>query len=338
MHSGWNNKIMKIIKKILAFLLVALFIVWVISLFSPKAKKVEYGLTFSYPYAQGLGLDWQKTYLAILDELKPKYIRLSAYWNSVEPEENGYDYKSLDFQINEASKRGVKIVLAAGRRLPRWPECHDPEWIKDLSPDVLESHQLSYLETVVNRYQGNQNIIAWQVENEPFLSLFGPCPKVDKAFFDTELALVKKLDPARPIVVTDSGELSTWMNAWPRADIFGTTLYRYVFNDVFKTYWTNHYPALFYRFKAGLMNILYPGKQVAIMELQAEPWTTKGIPNTPIDEQFKTMSMDNFNTILGIAKSTSFSPQYLWGAEWWYWMKEKGHPEFWEKAKELFKN
>ena len=72
------------------------------------------------------------------------------------------------------------------------------------------------------------------------------------------------------------------------------------------------------------------------MELQAEPWTTKGIPNTPIEEQFKTMSLDKFNTITGIAYSTGFTPQYLWGVEWWYWMKQNNHPEFWEKARQLF--
>jgi len=44
---------------------------------------------------------------------------------------------------------------------------------------------------VVLKYQNEQNIIAWQVENEPFLSTFGICPKLDRALLDSEINLVK---------------------------------------------------------------------------------------------------------------------------------------------------
>jgi hypothetical protein len=329
---------MRFVKKIIIFLAFVFLAIWLVSLFAPKSKNIEYGITFSHPYSEGLGLDWKKTYISILDELKPKYIRLSAYWNTVEPKKGAYNFSELDFQVGEASARNTKIVLGIGRRLPRWPECHDPEWIKSLSPETLKNDQLSYIEAVVRRYQGNPNIISWQVENEAFVSVFGPCPKVDVEFLDSEIALVKKLDPPTPITITDSGELSFGYAANGRGDIFGTTLYRYVYNDVFNTYWTNHIPALFYRFKAGFFRLLRPDKKVVIMELQAEPWTTKGILDTSIEEQFKTMSMEKFSKILSVAEDTGFSPQYLWGAEWWYWMKTQGHPEFWERAKELMQN
>jgi len=26
---------------------------------------------------------------------------------------------------------------------------------------------------------------------------------------------------------------------------------------------------------------------------------------------------------------TNFDEQYLWGVEWWYYLREKGHPEIW---------
>ena len=321
-------------------------LIWLVSLAAPRNSTIEYGVTFSYPYAKSLGLDWKAAYLAILDDLKPKRVRLSAYWDEVENTQNQFDFNNdpqnqseLNFQVNQAGRRGVKIVLALGRRLPRWPECHDPSWIGKLSADELQTAQLSYMEAVVRQYQNDPNIIAWQVENEPFLSTFGICPALDTNFLDTEIALVKKLDPSRPVIVTDSGELSFWFHSGGRGDIFGTTLYRYVFSDVFKRYWTNHIPALYYRFKAGLLRLLHPGKQIAIMELEAEPWTTNGIPNTPLDQQFKTMSPAQFDTIVGVARSTGFSPQYLWGVEWWYWMKTtQGHPEFWDKAKQLMAN
>ena len=76
-----------------------------------------------------------------------------------------------------------------------------------------------------------------------------------------------------------------------------------------------------------------------ISELEAEPWTTAGITNTSIEDQFKTMSLQNFHTIVSHAAGTGFSPQILWGAEWWYWMQTKqNHPEFWQAAKELINN
>lgn len=327
---------MRIIKKIIIFLIVAFCMVYAVSLFAPKTKQIEYGVTFSAPYAEGLGLEWKKVYTEMFKDLKPKYIRLSAYWNSVEKQRGEIDFSDLDFQVDEAVKNNAKIVIGVGRRLPRWPECHDPQWIKGLSQSSLKNAQLSYVEAVVTHFSDRSNVIAWQVENEPFLSTFGICPQLDTEILDAEINLVKKLDPVRPVIITDSGELSFWMYSGARGDIFGTTFYRYVFSDVFKRYWTNHIPALYYRFKGGMLSILHPGKPIVIMELEAEPWTTKGIPNTPIDEQFKTMGINNFETIVKIAGSTGFSPQYLWGVEWWYWMKEKGHPEFWNKAAGLF--
>ncbi|MDE2311850.1 MAG: hypothetical protein KGJ93_02030 [Patescibacteria group bacterium] len=328
----------KIIKRTITGIVILLFFAWSISLFAPKSSTIEYGVTFSAPYAESLGLDARQAYLAVLNELHPKYVRLSAYWDSVEPYQDHYNFSDLDFQVSEAQKAGVQVVLSVGRRLPRWPECHDPGWIKTLPEQQLKTAQLSYVETVVRRYLNTPNIIAWQVENEPFLSTFGICPPLDTGLLDSEIALVKDLDFSRPVIITDSGELDWWLKAGSRGDIFGTTFYRYVFSDVLKRYWTNFYFFPFvYRVKAGLLELLHPGKRIAIMELEAEPWTTAGIPNTPINEQFKTMSMDHFNTIVQYARETGFSPQYLWGAEWWYWMKNHDHPEFWEAAKQLFK-
>ena len=87
------------------------------------------------------------------------------------------------------------------------------------------------------------------------------------------------------------------------------------------------------------MKLWRPGKKVQIAELEAEPWTTAGITNTPIDQQFGTMSLEHFKTITSYAAKTGFSPQILWGVEWWYWMKTtQGHPEFWEQAKKLINN
>jgi hypothetical protein len=332
-------KIFKIAKKVMLYLAIVFFFIWLISLLAPRSKNIEYGVTFSQPYAESLNLNWKETYLSIIADLKPKYVRLSAYWNKIESERGVFEFNDLDFQVAEAEKAGVKIILGVGRRLPRWPECHAPSWINNLSREELNNAQLSYVAAVVERYANNQAILQWQVENEAFVSTFGECPPLDVELFDKEIALVKSIDPSRSIVITDSGELNFWFKASSRGDIFGTTLYRYVYSDLINNYWTNYFPALFYRFKAGMIRILHPDKPIVIMELQAEPWTQAGVLKTSVEEQMLTMSMSNLNKITQIAKDTGFSPQILWGAEWWYYMKvQKNQPEFWDKAKELMKN
>jgi len=244
----------------------------------------------------------------------------------------------LDFQVQEAENHNAKLVLAVGRRLPRWPECHDPAWIQNLEKNVLENALLSYVEVVVRRYQNNPAVEMWQVENEPFLSSFGICPKPDAELLDKEIALIKKLDPIRPILITDSGELSLWLKSGRRGDAFGTTLYRYVFSDIFNMYWINYNPYWLYRAKGGLLRLLNGPKELVIIEEQAEPWTPKGILGTSIEEQFRTMSIDKFEKMLSLGRAVGFEKHYLWGVEWWYWMKQNNHPEFWDMAKQLMTN
>jgi len=327
-------------KKIFIAILIIIGAIWLVTLDAgPKAKKIQYGVTFSVPYAQGLGIDWKDAYKETVADLNVKLIRIPVYWDEVESSSGKYDFSDIDYMLGLAKQNNVKVILAIGKRLPRWPECHEPGWASLLSTADEQNAQLSYLQTVVQKYYNDTEVTTWQVENEPFVSSFGPCPPLDVNFFKKEIALVKSIDPSRPVLVTDSGELNWWQNAGSFGDEFGTTYYRYVFSDVLHRYWTNFYFfSWLYRFKAGMVELTHPGKPIMIAELEAEPWTTAGIPNTPIPEQFQTMSMDHFNTILAHARGTGFSPQYLWGVEWWYWMKQHGHPEFWQRAKQLFNN
>ena len=47
------------------------------------------------------------------------------------------------------------------------------------------------------------------------------------------------------------------------------------------------------------------------------------------------MPFDNFKETIEYAKKTGFSDYYLWGAEWWWSLKQNGHPEYWEYVKQL---
>ena len=291
-------------------------------------RQITWGITFEETFAKKLGLDWRAAYLAMLDDLGVKKIRLVAHWLEVEPKEGQFDFTELDWQVAQAQERDVKIILAVGYRLPRWPECHQPEWVIDQRPALL-----GYMEKVVNRYKDNAAVFAWEVENEPFLS-FGECPKLDVKLLDEEIALVRQLD-SRPIILTDSGELSWWVRAAKRADIFGTTMYRWVWNQQLGSY-KYPIPPGFFRLKERLVR-LFVGwqKPFVVIELQGEPWTHKQIYEIPIEEQLKLMPLTEFISTIDYAKQTGFSEYYWWGAEWWYYLKQNGHPEYWDKVKEL---
>ena len=77
-------------------------------------------------------------------------------------------------------------------------------------------------------------------------------------------------------------------------------------------------------------------KPAIVIELSTEPWLLQSIVNTSVETQLERMGIDKFKEILEFSSKTGFDTFYLWGAEWWYWMKLKGHEEFWSTAKELF--
>src|SRR3989338_4990773 len=330
-------KIFKRIKIFFAVLILCLFFIFLASRGQVyKIEELAYGVTFSQKQAQSLGLDWRSIYLSVFDDLGVKKIRLPAYWVEIESQEGSFFWPDLDWQISQASSRRVEIILAVGARLPRWPECHLPAWTKNFLKAQIENKTLDYITAVIKRYKGNQQIIAWQIENEPFLSHFGDCPKFDKKFLDQEIILARSLD-SRPIIITDSGELSLWLGAARRAGIFGTTISLYTYSKFFKNY--IHYPIApgFFRFKKNLASWLARPKDWIVIELQAEPWGPGPYQNLSQAERDRTMNLEKFKNIIEFSRQAGFREFYLWGAEWWYWELQQGRPEAWNYARTLFK-
>ena len=231
-------------------------------------------------------------------------------------------------------KRGVEIILAMGRRLPRWPECHIPEWAKKISEKEQQEKILALITEIIRRHKNIEAIEYWQIENEPFLGTFGECPKLDKNFLDREIALARLLDN-RKIIISESGEFSTWIGAARRTEVVGTTLYRKIYGKL--GYVRYPIPPIFYYRKVNLIKELFNVEKIIVTELQAEPWGPKQNWDLPVEEQFKSMNLEEFKKVIDYTKQTGFSEAYLWGAEWWYWMKEKNNDnKIWEEAKTLF--
>lgn len=326
-------------QKIIAVILVVIgLFLMVISQFPliDLNRSINWGVTFSDKFSRELGLNPKENFKAILDDLKVNRVRLIAYWDEIGKEKNSFDFSNLDWQINEAQKRNVKIILVIGMKVPRWPECHSPDWAKILPKEKKEKELLLYLEEIVKRYRNNKAIEMWQVENEPFL-WFGECMKRGKDFLSDEISLVKSIDKGRPILITDSGELGLWLKAAKKGDIFGTTMYLRVYNKYFGEV-NYHLPPEFFLLKEIITRFLIRdyNEKFIVIELAAEPWMAKQIYETSLEEQLKSFDLDFFKDTVKYAKLTGFNEYYLWGAEWWYYLKVNGHSEIWEEAKKLW--
>jgi hypothetical protein len=299
---------------------------------------VALGVTFSQQYARDLGVDWREAYLATLDDLGVRKLRIPIYWDLVERNKGTYDFSDTDWMLDEAAKRDADIIFVVGQREPRWPECHIPEWVSAEGNDAYRQARLTdFIGTAVTRYRDRPEIAAWQVENEPFVEFFGECPAFSREFFDAEISYVRSLDPARPILVTDSGEFSSWTAASARGDILGTTMYRKVYNPS-RGYVTYPIGPNYYRFKAALIRVFMGKDRFIVAELQAEPWAKGWVADASVAEQYETMNPELLREYVDYSRRVGFSESYLWGVEWWYWLKEnKGEPAVWETAKELFR-
>jgi len=331
---------MKKILKIIFLILLVVFLIIFIYLFVGKpnpAEKVEWGVTFSKRYALDLGLDWQKTFLAILDDLKVKKIRVIAYWDEIEPEEGEYNFDDLEWQLLEIERHGGQAIFALGRRMPHWPECFEPTWAENLSEKEKEEKILVFISNTVNYFKDRPSIKIWQIENEPFLRTFGKCPGLDKEFLDKEIALVRHLNSTRsiPIMITESGEFSTWIGGARRGDIIGTSLYRKVWSKTLG-YVKYPIPPVFYQRKSNLIKFLFDIDEIIAIEVQAEPWGDKSVQDMTNEEQDISMNFEQFNDVLEYTRKAGFEKAYPWGVEWWYWRKERGDDGFWNRAKELF--
>ncbi len=325
------KKIFKILFSLLLF--VAIFYIYLL-FYSQEEYPVEYGISFNKQHAESLGLDWKANYSAMLSDLQPKYLRFSATWKEVSTISDEYNFTDIDWQMNQAAEKGVKVALVIGQKAPRWPECHIPNWSVDLSEEEYKTELLNYIKTTVERYKNHSALDIWQVENEAFIKFrFGDCEHFRKNLVYEEINLVKQIDPDHRIMITDSGELSTWREATKVGDIFGSTLYRVVMTPSGK-YWNYDWlPAGFYKLKAQFWGVDL--NNFYISELQAEPWFTNSDPNsTDIKEQEESMNIERLKIHLDYVKHIGVSRTYLWGVEWWYWMKEKmGDSSYWDLIK-----
>jgi hypothetical protein len=296
-------------------------------------SEYNFGLSFSKKYADELCIDRKSCLKAALKELGVRRLRLMSYWNEHEPTPGVYDFTELDWQFALAKKHGARVSLAVGLRQPRWPETHWPQWTKEMSDNEWQNRLLKFIKTVALRYKDHPALESWQLENEALLKTFGLEGNFDRKRLRKEFLLLKKIDPNHPVIMSLS---DSWGLPFlkPVPDIYAMSIYRWVYGKG-KYHYSRRSP-VFYKVRGRLIKLI-TGKHVFIHELQTEPWGPKATSELTLKEQGITMNADLLKQNVQFAKDTGLLPAYLWGAEWWYWLKIKHNDSsLWNAAKAVF--
>ena len=326
---------------------------------SVHARPVAVGTTFSDIQCRYLDLNEKKTYFTVLG-MGFDMIRLGAYWNEIEKNEDDYDFSGLDWQIEQAKASGVPVILTVGMKAPRWPEYHIPEWALSSAPlsfgaktsenGFIRQRTLKFITEVIKRYKAEDIIKYWQVENEPLNRFGGKHWYIGKDFLREEVELVKELDGRkRPIILT----VATYPNIFLRiisrfsvphdpvaesvelCDILGLNVYPIVGQQFLgiKFYFRSNEKTCHSYYSKLLDAIKSKDKEIWITELQAEPWEpghlaykNETIPVTgdprATKKYFKDLTNLEIDAIL------------LWGAEYWIFRKERYNDNSWIQAVE----
>ena len=328
------------------------------------AESLRIGTTFSPKQSAYLGVEWKETYRATL-ELRFDLIRLGAYWDELEPQEDAYHFEDLDWQLREAKAQGIPVMLTVGMKAPRWPEYFIPAWVlrqlrlrkgSEVSQSAyLRERTLRFIQAVVSRYQDEEAIHAWQVENEP-LDRAGPGHWwIGRAFLEQEIKVVRILDQRkRPVIINAATHPHRFLRFLTRfftrhdaikealelSDIFALNVYplighRWPWKKSY--YWTRGEGRLPY-----LSQIFEQAKRqqkpVWVTELQAEPWEPGQLVYLG-EVHPPTSHPDMLQLYVQEMRSLGIETVLLWGVEYWYYRKMRyGDSGWWSAVEHLLES
>lgn len=298
---------------------------------------IRIGVSFSQIQTTNFGLDWKETYLAILDDLNVKQIRLMSYWSLLEKEQGKVDFTDLDWQMNEAAKRSVKVSLAVGIKQPRWPECHKPDWFVYQNEQQLQDTLFPFVKKVVEHYKDHPALQSYQMENEAANEIFAKCYGFNQDRIKKEYELIKSIDSTHQVIINVTNQQGIPFFGQV-GDRVGFTIYKKANIDapwgkMYFNFW--FVPSWWHAYRAQLITLI-KDREVFGHEIQAEPWGPTDIWNMDDAEQFKSMNPGRLKDIVQFTEDTGLHDMYLWGAEWWYWRKvTKNDPVMWQTAKDL---
>lgn len=311
--------------------------------FDPNFKP-KYGVTYSFEQAGWFGLGPRSSYTKLLDEFDFDWVRLSFHWAK-------YNISDLKFAVGEAAKRDVDVIVALGAKTPYFPEYKWPDEIKSrvkfgdtidldhpVANDILEINK-----SVVRELSNYDNIIFWQVENEPLIGNVNRW-KIDPGLIAAEVEAVRSTDPKnRPIILNHAavGFYDTsWQKLLPilkKEDVFAVNaFFKTKGIDIFNAkilgreihiLWPDHlvWPVHSWRifspdFGQIKKKVENNGNLLWILEMQAEPYI-KNLDEA--QDQFLSFEPVDIKAADSFLKSYEIESVGLWGAHFWQYREEQ---------------
>lgn len=178
----------------------------------------QVGFTFRPYAAMALGFDANAALAQLLTDLHPDVVRLPVYWSDVAPSATSLDFAVPDRLMETVAAydartptRRATVVLVVGMRNVSAPELYAPSWALTLAggKNATALSALpgfgAYVTTTVAHFAHDALLQRWQVENEP-LDDSVPSSEGNTALsigeLEHEVALVRSLDPAHPVMAT----------------------------------------------------------------------------------------------------------------------------------------
>jgi Beta-galactosidase len=292
------------------------------------------GASLSILVCEAMKIDHLDLLEKSMTELGIKRFRLMTYWDRCEKVQGKYDFSWVDKQLKIVEKYDGEVTMCLGFKQPRWPEGHQPEWAKSLSPEAWQKALIKFLKTTVLHFKDSEVITSWQLENEALNRGFGLVDNFERSRLVEEFNLVKKLDKSRPVIMSLSNSYGLPLRK-PRPDLHGFSIYLNMVTNGKRSY--VHMPFWGVLIRTILIWIT-SFKGSFLHELQCEPWGPRATELLSDEEQFESMSVERFRKALRFAKLSGLKPVDLWGLEWWYWRKlYRNDDRFWGVARRYFK-
>ena len=330
-----------------------------------RGFRPSYGVSYSFEQALWYGLDPRKSYVDLLRDFEFDWVRLPFFWDQMAPlrsqasqrqAQQSYEFNErfddLRFAIEEAKKRDVEVIIALGAKTPYFPEYHWPHNIaqqvkfgEKISIDHPVADQILAIDRkVVETLAQYDNIIFWQVENEPLIGNVNRL-KIDLSLIAAEVAVVRSTDPKKRPVILNHAATGFWDNSWKEllsilkpGDVFSVNAFfktkgKDIFNaEIFDREihiaWPNHlvWPVhswfpLSPNFESIKKEVEANGNSLWILEMQAEPYLNV---IEQADDPLLSYKAEDIAKAEHFLRSHKIEAVGFWGAHFWQYREKKG--------------
>ncbi|BAU12410.1 hypothetical protein LEP3755_29390 [Leptolyngbya sp. NIES-3755] len=319
---------------------------------TPPESSFLLGTTFSQLQCSYLGLDYQDTFQRLC-EVGFDRIRLCSYWNEIEAVENQYDFKTIDWLLEESDRRTVKVVLTVGMKAPRYPEFHFPRWLEayydtrasekpmDSNPAIADL-TLKLIDAVVSHVRDASSLHYWQVENEPFVRFeITGGRSISPEFVQQEVKLVRSRARSQQKILLTAGihlphpqpeDDQAFQASRKLADAVGINVYAKVPDG--KQSYLQPSEAYWRKLQIWQQVLSDDRKESWIAEAQAEPWEPGEL--VPVRKlNYPSSSPLQASELVRSVAALGYRSVMLWGCEYWDWNQKKGRSHWWDAMQNL---